>query len=157
MLTLKIFLLTITVALTLCAGEDTFIGTWKLDAENSRTSTGRIPLGRVSRYEAIEGGLKITFIDSIDGRNRTEQTTAIFDAREHSAPASLMARYAGAEVFVSERVSPRVFVTTLKKGGKTVGTAWRYVSQDGKTLTVVLSLVSDLVEPTYSAFTYRRE
>jgi hypothetical protein len=119
------------VASALAQG-DPAVGTWKLNVAKSRYSPGPTPKSNVITIVAAGDTLKISS-QGVDGTDKPTSTnyTATFDGKDNpikGAPAY--------DTVSHKRIDANTTEQTRKKEGKTVQTATRKISADGKTMTV---------------------
>ena len=117
---------------SLFAQSDPAAGTWKLNAAKSRYSPGPAPKSNVITIVTAGDTLKISSrgIDG-DGKPTSTNYTATFDGKDN--------RITGAPAYDTvshKRIDANTTEQTRKKEGKTVQTATRKISADGKTMTV---------------------
>jgi hypothetical protein len=128
------FLVSLAFGVTLWSA-DPAIGTWKLNTAKSRYFPGPAPKSATIVYEETPGGIKRTgeSIDA-DGNRTSFEYTAKYDGKDY--PVS------GSELFDAialTRFNDHTVESTLKKSGKVVTTARRFVPKDGKTMTFTIS------------------
>jgi hypothetical protein len=129
--------LSVVVASLLFAGpvraqSDPAVGTWKLNAAKSRYSPGPAPKSNVITIAAAGETLKVSS-QGMDADNKPTATnyTATFDGK--GSPIK------GAPAYDSvshKRIDANTTEQTRLKEGKTVQTATRKISADGKTMTI---------------------
>lgn len=112
---------------------DPFVGTWKLNEKESKTSSGQTPTGRITTYESIPNGLRFS-IQGEDGKP-ADQAEFVFDGKAHATTSSPLVRGTGADTAVYVRPSSHEIKGSLKRQGNEVATTNRRVSDDGKVLT----------------------
>ena len=127
------------LALTLCAGDDPFAGTWKLDSDKSKFKLGapKIMFGAI-QIETGNGFLKSTASGS-DNEGFVSDFT--FNCALDGTPCSVVAAtpMKGAwavDTIALKRINDRTINATGTKDGKLVYVDTRTVSADGATLTV---------------------
>lgn len=116
---------------------DPVIGTWKLDVSKS-TFTGS-PLRSQTRTYS-QSGQSITLVmksTSADGKEVTTRMTYQIDGKDHPVTGN-----PDFNSISGRQVDSNTARFTQKKGGQTVGTSTRTVSEDGKTLHVKSSLTT---------------
>ena len=113
---------------------DPVIGTWKLNLAKSKYSPGPPPKSVTLRYEPSGEGVKLTSegVDA-EGQPISIQFTANYDGKDvpYKGGGPL-----GADTIAIKRINASTTESTLKRGGKVVGTSRRVVSSDGKVLTI---------------------
>jgi ABC-type transport system substrate-binding protein len=127
-------LVLLTFSLTLWSA-DPAIGTWKLNTAKSKYHPGPAPKSATITYEETADGIKRTgeSIDA-DGNKTSFEYTAKYDGKDY--PVS------GSELFDAialKRLNDHTVESTLKKSGKVVTAARRFVPKDGKTMTLTIS------------------
>jgi hypothetical protein len=117
------------------AAADPAIGTWKLNTGKTKYSPGPPPKSGTVTYEAADGGIKRSGeIVNADGQTVSFSYSANYDGKDYP-----MTGNPNADTISLKRVNDYAIDATLKKNGKTVSTARRVVSKDGKTLTITLT------------------
>jgi len=112
--------------------KDPFLGTWLLDADQSRFTPGPGPEDRTMIFEEKDGGLRhLTktpnlFLSSTDDIDYT----AKFDGKDYPITGT------GLDTVALKRVDSHIIERTGKVRGKVTETCTMKVSPDGKTLTV---------------------
>jgi hypothetical protein len=113
---------------------DAWIGTWKLNAEKSKASTGGIR-AQTLKFESTADGIKLSAEGTdAQGNAMTTGYTSKFDGKDVPWPGNPVA-----DTAAPKRVDDKTYENVWKKGGKAVATAKVAVSADGKTLTVTQS------------------
>lgn len=110
---------------------DPIVGTWKLNVEKSKFTTGAA-LTAGTRIYTEDNGL-YTLVQKLTGADGKEMSirSTYRDSKEEkqAAPSSV-------DATLAKKVDANTWDFELKKNGKTVGHVHRTVSADGKTLTV---------------------
>jgi len=119
------------VGVTLCYGQDVFMGTWKLNEANSIIPAGAQKNNTVI-YEPADGNVKIT-VEGTDGEGKPAHSewTGKFDGKDYPVtgdPNSDTREYT--------TVNDHLLRFTGKKGGKATMIGRIGVAPDGKTRTV---------------------
>jgi hypothetical protein len=110
---------------------DAFVGTWKLNLAKSTFSPGPAPKSQTRTYaESAQGMTVTTKTTAADGKESTTTLTFKEDGKPYPISGS-----PDADMVSLTRVDAFTVHATQMKAGKTVGTAVRTVSKDGKTLT----------------------
>jgi hypothetical protein len=138
----------LTTTLLLCLGvlmtavsaglaQDNLLGAkWKLNLEKSKFNPGPAPRSSVLNYEAAEGGFKVTTEGVNAEGNPTKGSFGPYKLDGKPYPVAGVAAYdASSFKMIDERTAEIVRL----KGDKTVQTAKRVLSADGKTLTFTSS------------------
>jgi len=124
---------------SLQAGQDVFLGTWKLMPAKCRMSAGAPPPpeGVTVTYASEGAAIKVTAtMPGPDGTKRTTVHTETYDGQPHD-------RYEGkpnGETLTHRRIDERTEETTWRKNGEVQIVTTRTVSADGKTMTSVVKL-----------------
>jgi len=113
------------------AGEN-WVGSWKLNAANSKFGSGAVVRAQTLKFEATPAGIKLTS-EGTDPQGKPTQGGYVskFDGKD--------VPWAGnpqADTACPKRIDDNSYENVWKKGGKTTVTAKVTVSKDGKTLTV---------------------
>ena len=111
---------------------DPAVGTWKLNVEKSKFSSGGALKSETRTYVQTDDGLKLTFTGvAADGSAVSGESTYKYDGKDY--PISGSNDY---DTLAVKRVNSHTATSTQKKAGKVVGTTTRTISKDGKTLTL---------------------
>jgi len=114
------------------AQSDPAAGTWKLNAAKSRYSPGPAPKTNVITIAAVDNGLKVTGQGTdAEGKPTSINYTVTFDGKDKPVTGS-----PDYDATSGKRIDANTTELTRKKEGKTVQTATRKISADGKTMTV---------------------
>ena len=114
------------------AQSDPAAGTWKLNAAKSRYSPGPAPKSNLVTIVAVENGLKITGQGTdADGKPTSLSYTVTYDGKDKPVTGS-----PDYDSTSGKKIDANTTELTRKKEGKTVQTATRKISADGKTMTV---------------------
>ena len=122
-------------ALSLCAADDPFMGTWKLNETKSKIGAGAPKVTTVV-YEAVGDQLKVTSEGTLgDGSPLHDEWTGKLDGKDY--PVGSGAPTTGAEDMRSyTRVNDRTLKFTNKKAGKVITTGTVKLAADGKSRSV---------------------
>jgi hypothetical protein len=114
------------------AQSDPAVGTWKLNPAKSRYNPGPAPKSNVITIVAAGDTLKISSkgMDASD-KPTTTNYTATFDGKDNKITGN-----PAYDTVSHKRIDANTTEQTRKKDGKTVQTAVRKISADGKTMTV---------------------
>ena len=117
---------------TAWAQSDPAAGTWKLNPAKSHYMPGPAPKSNVITIVVAGDTLKISS-KGIDGENKPTSTlyTATFDGKDNPIKGAPLY-----DTVSHKRIDANTTEQTRKKEGKTVQTATRKISADGKTMTV---------------------
>ncbi len=111
---------------------DPIIGTWTLDVAKSRFSPGPAPKSQTRTYAQSAQGTSLTFSGvAADGSQVSGQSTFNYDGKDYPISGS-----PDFDTLSLKRVNGSTVKSTLKRGGKRVGTATRTVSAHGKVMTL---------------------
>ncbi len=132
------------------AEPDPFIGKWKLNWEKSQSPQAR-PKSVVRTYRASGGGVRVqeNWIHS-DGKKQKLDYTAAYDGNNYSINS------AKDQTVAFTRPDPYTVEGASKAGGKTAYTFKRYVSKDGKTLTIEMTRLDPAGKPSTEVLVYDR-
>jgi hypothetical protein len=113
------------------AGEN-WLGSWKLNPEKSKLSSGATVRAQTLKFEATPAGIKLTS-EGTDAEGKTMQGGYVskFDGQDVPWVGNPMA-----DTACPKRIDDNTYENVWKKGGKAGVTAKVSVSKDGKTLTV---------------------
>jgi hypothetical protein len=110
------------------------VGTWKLNAAQSKFTPGPAPRSMTRTVEAQGEGVRYTFDGvSNDGTAIAYSFAVNFDGKDNAITGSMPS---GADSISAKRINSNMFEATLKQGGKVIGTSRIEVSLDGKVTTV---------------------
>jgi len=119
------------------AQDDPFIGRWALNAAKSTFPAGGAPESMTLVVSDAGGGqLKSVSDISMSGFTIRGEITFAVDGQDYTPVSTPPAPPGMAVTQASERVSDRVYKTSIKVNGQVVSTMLNEVSEDGKTLTV---------------------
>jgi hypothetical protein len=126
--------LVLTAGIAYAAGNDAFLGTWKLNEGKSKIAAGMPKNSTV--VNTVDGDNMKVAIDGTDtkGQPYHSEWTGKFDGKDYALtgdPANDMRSY--------KVINDHTLSTTSKKGGKETLSARIVVSADGKTRTVTAS------------------
>ncbi|MGB7434313.1 MAG: hypothetical protein WBR26_10850 [Candidatus Acidiferrum sp.] len=116
------------------AKKDDFAGTWKLDANKSKFSTGQSRKSETRVVEFSAQGMRVSVKRvNADGNTQEFEYTTNLDGKDY--PITGAGPY-GANTIASNLADPNTIQATLKNQNKLVATATAVVSKDGKVLTI---------------------
>ena len=111
---------------------DPVVGTWTLNLAKSKFSSGAAPQSQTRTYTQSADGTSLTVTGvSADGTALSQKSTFKYDGKDYSFSGS-----PGWDTIALKKVNNSTVNSTLKLGGKPVGTAVRSISDHGKTLTL---------------------
>lgn len=117
---------------------DPHVGTWSLNVNKSKYSTGQPPRQQTTIY-AVEGsGVRVTTKGvGVLGQPTSTFYTAAFDGKDHAVKGNV-----DWDAVALRRVDSHTIEFTRKKSGKVVQMATSVVSKDGKTRTITTTGVN---------------
>ena len=139
----KTFLAVVSVTAVLFAAvglsaqsRESLFGTWKMDVAKSKYSPGPIPKSNISKWEAFQGGVKLTS-DVVPAKGETQhwEVSGKFDGKDNPVKGN----NPDADTFAFSKIDARTYEVVQKKGGKTTLTARIVVAADGKTRVTTIS------------------
>jgi len=135
------------------AQSDPAAGTWKLNPAKSRYSPGPAPKSNVITIVVAGDTLKISS-QGIDGSGKPTATnyTATFDGKDNK-----MTGNPAYDTVSHKRIDANTTEQTRKKEGKTVQTAIRKISADGKTMTVTSRGQTESGKPLNNVVVYEKQ
>ena len=120
-------------------GADMLAGTWKLNVAKSKYSPGPAPQSNTIKFEAVDGGIKLT-ADGVDaqGKKTHNSYTAKYDGKDYPAHPMLDGKPNpnAADAVSYKKIDDYTYEVTAKLKGKTLNVARHVISKDGKTRTV---------------------
>ena len=120
---------------TLCAQDNPFVGTWKLNTAKSKFVPGPGPKSMTRTIAAQGAGASYSFeAVGADGASLAYSFSTNYDGKDSAITGT--GTPGGADTIALKRVSARKVEGTLKKGGKDIGKVVAEVSADGKVSTV---------------------
>ena len=131
---------------------DPFVGTWKLDVDNSVFEPGPPPISRTMTIVAVDNGLthQIDSMIPLSGMTKTAVNfsyTAKFDGTDAPVMGS-----SNLETVSIKRVDARTIERTGKTRGMVIETCTIKVSADGKRLTMVIKGSGDIAYSSTQVF-----
>jgi hypothetical protein len=129
-----LLVLVLTAGIAYAAGNDVFLGTWKLNEGKSKIAAGQ-PKNSTVVYTAEGDNVKVG-IDGTDAKGQTFHSdwTGKFDGKDYALTGDSATDMRSYKV-----VDDHTLLTISKKGGKETFSARIVVSADGKTRTVTVS------------------
>lgn len=112
---------------------DPHVGSWKVNVAKSKYIPGPAPQSQTVKYEAWEGGLKLTS-DGVDAKGA--KTHAEYAAKFDGKPSPFKGN-PNADMIALKRIDARTLETAWTKAGKPAITSRSTVAADGKTRTTV--------------------
>jgi hypothetical protein len=133
---MKQFVKTTFLALAITAiaafGADNSLGTWKLNADKSKSTISPLPVKSLTTTrEASDGGVKVTTTgEQADGTPINSSYAAKYDGSEYPVTGAPW------DIIIIKQVNANNFTTETKKtGGKYHSTSRTVISKDRKTMT----------------------
>ncbi len=116
---------------TIAQAPDPAAGTWTLNLAKSKFSPGPGPKNQTLKYEATEGGVKLT-VDTVTGSGAPghSEYTAKFDGKDYPVTGN-----PNADTITLKRIDSHSFEAHWKKDGKPTMTIRTTISKDGRTRT----------------------
>lgn len=118
---------------------DMLAGTWNLNVAKSKYSPGPAPQSNTVKFEAVDGGIKLTAngVDS-QGRKTHNEYTAKYDGKDYPTKPMLDGKPNpnGADAVSYKKIDDYTYEVTTKLKGKPLNVARHVISKDGKTRTV---------------------
>ncbi len=110
---------------------DNWLGTWKLNVAKSKYSPGPAPKSNTAKYEAWEGGIKVT-TDGVGADDKPTHTeyAAKYDGKDYAFKGG-----ANFDMIALKRIDDDSYEGTTKLKGKVMTTSKNVISKDGKTRT----------------------
>jgi len=110
--------------------QESLLGTWRMNAAKSKYSPGPAPKSSIVKWEAFQGGVKLTF-DAVPAKGETQhwESSGKFDGKDNPVKGN----NPDADAMALSKIDARTYETVAKKGGKTTLTAHIVVAVDGKT------------------------
>ena len=125
----------IAMSATLCAQDNPFVGTWKLNTAKSKFEPGPGPKSMTRTITAQGAGASYSFeAVGANGASIAYSFSTNYDGKDSAITGT--GTPGGADAIALKRVGARKIEGTLKKGGKEIGKVAAEVSSDGKTSTV---------------------
>lgn len=130
-----------------------FAGTWKLNIEKSKDSSGPLPKSLTLKWEPAPSGF-VFVVEGINAQGKPTRisTNAAFDGRDYpleGSPQKTMRTY--------RRIDERTFEETDKVNGKAMVTRRIAVSPDGKAVTVTLKGTNAQGQPVSGVRIYEKQ
>ena len=134
LLFVAVILLAAVVSAPVQAQSNPLVGTWKLNVTKSKYDPGPTPTSLTRTVEAQGEGVKYTFAGvAADGKPIAYGFSVLFDGKDNPISGSIPS---GADTISAKRTDANLYVATLKKAGKVIGTSKVTVSKDGTVTTV---------------------
>ena len=110
--------------------QESLFGTWKMNPGKSKYTPGPIPKTSIAKWEASQGGVKLT-VDVVSAKGETQhwETSGKFDGKDNP----IEGNNPDADTAAFSKIDGRTYEVVNKKGGKTTLTGRIVVAADGKT------------------------
>jgi len=117
----------------LAQSQESLFGSWKMNVAKSKYSPGPAPKSSSSKYEAFEGGVKLT-VDTVPVQGETQhwEVSGKFDGKDNPVKGN----NPDGDTVAFSKTDARTYELVQKKAGKTTVNAHIVVAADGKTRTV---------------------
>jgi hypothetical protein len=138
---------------SVAAQSNPILGTWKLNVAKSKYSPGPAPQSQTNKYDAWDGGLKLT-TDGVDakGAKTHSEYAAKFDGKPYPFTGN-----PNADMITLKRVDDRTLETQWSKGGKPTILSRSVISADGKTRTITQTGVNAQGQKVNNVIVYERQ
>lgn len=114
----------------LAQAQEPLFGTWKMNAAKSKYSPGPVPKSNVAKWEASDGGVKLTVdVEPATGEAQHWESSGKFDGKDNPVTGN----NPDGDAVGFSKINDRTYRVVSKKGGKTTLTARIAVAADGKT------------------------
>jgi hypothetical protein len=151
-------LTTLALVSAFAADTDPFLGTWKLDAAQSKAEAGAIPKSETRTYTVIQGGVLTLVVDGVgaDGIEFAYGATGDITGKEYP----VTDRGQGARILGDEiswkKIDDRTIEMDIKTKGEVINATRHSVSTDGKTLTITENGIDPDGKPIQATTVYHR-
>ena len=114
----------------LAQAQESLFGTWKVNPAKSKFSPGPAPKSSIARWEAFQGGVKLT-VDLVPAKGETQHwgSSGKFDGKDNPVTGN----NPDGDTLAFSKIDARTYEVVTKKGGETTLTARIVVAADGKT------------------------
>jgi hypothetical protein len=122
--------LLVTAGTLMAESHESLFGTWKVNAAKSKFSPGPLPKSSTAKWEALQGGAKLT-VDTVpvSGEPQHWETSGKFDGKDNPVKGN----NPDADTVAFSKIDARNYEVVTKSGGQTTLTARIVVAPDGKT------------------------
>ena len=121
------------VTVALAQAPDPAAGTWSINLAKSKFSPGPAPKSQTLKYEATEGGVKLSVdIVNASGESSHSEYSAKYDGKDYPVTGN-----PNADTISLKRIDSHSFEAQWKKDGKPTMTVRTTISKDGMTRTSV--------------------
>ncbi len=149
----RLILVLAALAATLCAADDPFVGTWKLNLAKSDYKTGGAPMEQIATITVSSGEMTVHVAAvNADGRKTLVYYSIPYKGGfgKMSEPSPAYDNISGTQISLYERE------ITRWKDGKGVFTAHSVVAPDGKTMATISKGISPQGKPVQASIWYDR-
>jgi hypothetical protein len=110
--------------------QESLFGTWKMNTSKSKYSPGPVPKSNISKWEAFQGGVKLT-VDTVPANGETQhfESSGMFDGKDNPVKGN----NPDGDSMAFSKIEARTYEVVNKKDSKTTVTARIVVAADGKT------------------------
>jgi len=148
-LTLGVFLSFVFAGGLLAEKGGSLAGTWKLNVEKSKYSTGAVPKSATCTIEAQGEGERTSCEEvAADGGQVSFAYSATYDDKDHPLTTTGADIFSGADSIAMRRTGSNSYGAALKKSGQVVMTMRAVVSKNGQTLMITANGADAKGQPT---------
>ena len=110
--------------------QEVLFGTWKMNAAKSKFSPGPIPKSNIAKWEAFQGGVKLT-VDIVPAAGETQhyESSGNFDGKDNPVTGN----FPDGDAMAFSKIDARTYQVLSKKGGKPTLKSHIVMAADGKT------------------------
>ena len=139
------------------------VGTWKLNVEQSKSSTGSLPKSATRTVQPQGNGISISY-EFVEPDGSVDKYSYVASFDDHDSPISgtgaanwRQNRIDGAESIAVRREASNVFAEALKKSGGVVMTTRTVVSKKGTVTTVTTNGADAKGQPTKDVLVWDKQ
>ncbi len=120
----------IAAAVLLAQSQESLFGTWKMNAAKSKYSPGPTPKSNIAKWEAFQGGIKLT-VDAVPAKGETQhwEVSGKFAGKDNPVTGN----NPDGDTVAFSKIDAHTYDIVQQRGGKTTLTAHIVVAADGKT------------------------
>ncbi len=147
------------VSIRICAADDPLIGTWKLNAAQSKYSPGPPPRSATVKFELYgEDGVKLTR-DEVDSQGKLvhSEYTAKYDGKDYPVQGEKGGGNPPRQAISARRIDAYTTENINKNGHQVTSLSRRVVSKDGKKLTITVTGTDAKGQPINNVVVYDRQ
>jgi hypothetical protein len=147
--------MSVSVSAVTLAQTDPFVGTWKLNVNESRFASQAMEKNETRIVSSSDKALRVS-VQCVDGngKTRTFEYTSNLDGKNY--PIVGDGPY-GADTIAAKLVNANAIQSTLKKDDQALATSTAVVSQEGKVLTITTVGENGIGKPFTSVFVYEKQ